>query len=125
MLQCTSWAGDGSHRTPMMTRANETPAIDSVRIFGHRPDSRAAAVRTCAAAGNARPTRSRRRAQAEASRQAGAQKPDQDGAVRAAARGACRHRRGRRADAAPADRRPAPADAAATSRAAAETPAAN
>jgi hypothetical protein len=33
ILQCTSWAGDGSHRTPMMTRANETPAIDSVRIF--------------------------------------------------------------------------------------------
>ncbi len=31
-LQCTSWAGDGSHRTPMMTRANQTPAIDSVRI---------------------------------------------------------------------------------------------
>ena len=34
ILQCTSWAGDGSHRTPMMTKANETPAIDSVRIFG-------------------------------------------------------------------------------------------
>jgi hypothetical protein len=32
VLQCTSWAGDGSHRTPMMTRANQTPAIDSVRI---------------------------------------------------------------------------------------------
>jgi hypothetical protein len=31
-LQCTSWAGDGSHRTPMMTRADQTPAIDSVRI---------------------------------------------------------------------------------------------
>jgi hypothetical protein len=31
-LQCTSWAGDGSHRTPMMQRANQTPAIDSVRI---------------------------------------------------------------------------------------------
>jgi hypothetical protein len=31
-LQCTSWAGDGSHRTPMMSRANQTPAIDSVRI---------------------------------------------------------------------------------------------
>ncbi len=31
-LQCTVWAGDGSHRTPMMTRANQTPAIDSVRI---------------------------------------------------------------------------------------------
>jgi hypothetical protein len=25
-LQCTSWAGDGSHRTPMMSRANQTPA---------------------------------------------------------------------------------------------------
>jgi hypothetical protein len=33
ILQCTSWAGDGSHRTPMMTQANETPAIDSVRIL--------------------------------------------------------------------------------------------
>ena len=32
IMQCTSWAGDGSHRTPMMTKANETPAIDSVRI---------------------------------------------------------------------------------------------
>ena len=31
-LQCTSWAGDGSHRTPMMTKANQTPAFDSVRI---------------------------------------------------------------------------------------------
>src|SRR6185312_6077926 len=31
-LQCTSWAGDGSHRTPMMSRANQTPAIDSIRI---------------------------------------------------------------------------------------------
>lgn len=30
--QCTSWAGDGSHRIPMMQRANQTPAIDSVRI---------------------------------------------------------------------------------------------
>ena len=32
-MQCTSWAGDGSHRTPMMSRANQTPAIDSVRIL--------------------------------------------------------------------------------------------
>ncbi|GAA1390534.1 hypothetical protein GCM10009613_31370 [Pseudonocardia kongjuensis] len=31
-LQCSSWAGDGSHRTPMMQRANQTPAFDSVRI---------------------------------------------------------------------------------------------
>jgi hypothetical protein len=48
VLQCTSWAGDGSHRTPMMSRANETPAIDSVRIFvvgrGQRVDNNAAAT---------------------------------------------------------------------------------
>jgi len=31
-LQCSSWAGDGSHRIPMMERANQTPAADSVRI---------------------------------------------------------------------------------------------
>ena len=31
-LQCTSWAGDGSHRIPMMQRANQTPAVDSVRV---------------------------------------------------------------------------------------------
>jgi hypothetical protein len=31
-VQCTAWAGDGSHRTPMMQRANQTPAFDSVRI---------------------------------------------------------------------------------------------
>ncbi|MCU7728553.1 hypothetical protein ODJ79_32985 [Actinoplanes sp. KI2] len=30
--QCASWAGDGSHRVPMMQRANQTPAIDAVRI---------------------------------------------------------------------------------------------
>lgn len=32
LVQCAAWAGDGSHRTPMMQRANETPAFDSVRI---------------------------------------------------------------------------------------------
>jgi hypothetical protein len=31
-LQCAVWAGDGSHRVPMMTRANQTPAFDIVRI---------------------------------------------------------------------------------------------
>jgi hypothetical protein len=31
-LQCSSWAGDGSHRIPMMQRADQTPAFDSVRI---------------------------------------------------------------------------------------------
>jgi len=30
--QCASWAGDGSHRIPMMQRANQIPAFDSVRI---------------------------------------------------------------------------------------------
>ncbi|MEV6600833.1 hypothetical protein AB0M36_28900 [Actinoplanes sp. NPDC051346] len=30
--QCASWAGDGSHRVPMMQRANQTPAIDAVRL---------------------------------------------------------------------------------------------
>jgi hypothetical protein len=30
--QCSVWAGDGSHRIPMMQRANQTPAFDSVRI---------------------------------------------------------------------------------------------
>jgi hypothetical protein len=72
-LQCTSWAGDGSHRTPMMSRANETPAIDSVRITvtGSAP----AAVYDPAAA------QQDAAAQAEAQQQeAVEQAPDQDGA---------------------------------------------
>jgi hypothetical protein len=32
IAQCASWAGDGSHRVPMMQRANQIPAIDTVRI---------------------------------------------------------------------------------------------
>ncbi|MDW5327486.1 LPXTG cell wall anchor domain-containing protein [Plantactinospora sp. KLBMP9567] len=32
LAQCSSWAGDGSHRVPMMVRANQIPALDSVRI---------------------------------------------------------------------------------------------
>jgi hypothetical protein len=32
IAQCSVWAGDGSHRIPMMQRANQTPAIDTVRI---------------------------------------------------------------------------------------------
>jgi hypothetical protein len=32
VAQCASWAGDGSHRIPMMQRANQTPAFDAVRI---------------------------------------------------------------------------------------------
>jgi hypothetical protein len=30
--QCAAWAGDGSHRIPMMERANQTPPFDSVRV---------------------------------------------------------------------------------------------
>ncbi|MFC7545579.1 Pecanex-like protein 1 [Plantactinospora sp. GCM10030261] len=30
--QCAVWAGDGSHRIPMMQRANQIPAFDVVRI---------------------------------------------------------------------------------------------
>lgn len=30
--QCAVWAGDGSHRLPMMQRANQTPAVDVVRV---------------------------------------------------------------------------------------------
>jgi len=33
IAQCAVWAGDGSHRIPMMERANQTPAFDSVRIL--------------------------------------------------------------------------------------------
>ncbi|MFG2054602.1 hypothetical protein ACGFI9_11295 [Micromonospora sp. NPDC048930] len=32
VAQCAVWAGDGSHRIPMMERANQTPAFDVVRI---------------------------------------------------------------------------------------------
>lgn len=30
--QCSSWLGDGSHRVPMMERANQTPGFDSFRL---------------------------------------------------------------------------------------------
>ena len=76
IMQCTSWAGDGSHRTPMMTKANETPAIDSVRIL-ISGRNRAEQVDVSAADAQADATKL---AQAE-QQQAGAQKPDQDGAV--------------------------------------------
>jgi hypothetical protein len=32
LVQCAAWAGDGSHRIPMMAFANEIPAFDAVRI---------------------------------------------------------------------------------------------
>jgi hypothetical protein len=30
--RCASWAGDGSHRIPMMQFANQTPAFDTFRL---------------------------------------------------------------------------------------------
>jgi hypothetical protein len=33
VAQCAAWAGDGSHRIPMMARANQIPAMDSVRVI--------------------------------------------------------------------------------------------
>ena len=110
VLQCTSWAGDGSHRTPMMTKANETPAIDSVRIFvvgrGQRVDRPQRGPRRRPRCSDAAAAAADEAKQAQAEQQqAGAQKPDQDGAVAAAARG----RRHGAADGAAA---PAPAAAA-------------
>ena len=80
----------------MMSRANETPAIDSVRIFvigrGQRvADDAAAAAAVAPAADTSNATADAaadqaKQAQAEQA-QAGAQKPDQDGAARPAARG--------------------------------------
>jgi hypothetical protein len=32
LAQCAVWAGDGSHRVPMMERANQVPAFDVVRV---------------------------------------------------------------------------------------------
>ncbi|MEE6262914.1 Pecanex-like protein 1 [Plantactinospora sonchi] len=32
VAQCAVWAGDGSHRVPMMARANQVPAFDVVRV---------------------------------------------------------------------------------------------
>jgi len=41
--QCVVWAGDGSHRTPLMQFANQVPAFDSVRVDvrGEGPRGRA------------------------------------------------------------------------------------
>ena len=33
IYKITSWAGDASHAVPMTQRANQTPAVDSVRII--------------------------------------------------------------------------------------------
>lgn len=33
VAQCAAWAGDGSHRTPMMQFANQVPAFDARRVL--------------------------------------------------------------------------------------------
>jgi hypothetical protein len=76
-MQCTSWAGDGSHRTPMMSRANQTPAIDSVRItISGSGQARQENVSDADAQADAA-----KQAQAEQAAAADNQAPDQDGAV--------------------------------------------
>lgn len=75
ILQCTSWAGDGSHRTPMMSRANQTPAMDSVRIF---VSGQGRAEQENVSATDAQ-VDAAKQAQAQ-SQEATAQKPDQNGA---------------------------------------------
>ncbi|MGY1593279.1 hypothetical protein ACI79D_14995 [Geodermatophilus sp. SYSU D00708] len=47
--QCMSWAGDGSHRIPMMVFANQMPAVDSVRIRVEEGDAAAAPADDAAA----------------------------------------------------------------------------
>ena len=103
VLQCTSWAGDGSHRTPMMTRANETPAIDSVRIFvvgrGQRVDDAAAAdaalAPAAAGAADTADATADEAKQVQAEEQAaGTQKPDGGVAAIPARRRRCRSARG-------------------------------
>jgi hypothetical protein len=42
--QCSAWAGDGSHRIPMMVFANQMPAVDSVRIRVTADDEAEAAL---------------------------------------------------------------------------------
>jgi hypothetical protein len=48
--QCTAWAGDGSHRIPMMVFANQMPAVDSVRIQVSAGDAAEAPADDAAAA---------------------------------------------------------------------------
>lgn len=79
-LQCTSWAGDGSHRTPMMTRANQTPAIDSVRITVGGANAPAGAAAPQADVNDADAVQDANKQAAAQAEEAQQQKPDQDGA---------------------------------------------
>ena len=76
IMQCASWAGDGSHRTPMMSFANQIPAFDSVRINigGNAP-----ALPVEPAAGAPAEAQADAQQQAEGQQQQADQAPDQDG----------------------------------------------
>ncbi len=76
IMQCASWAGDGSHRTPMMSFANQIPAFDSVRINigGNAPSLPAEP-----AAGASAEAQADAQQQAEGQQQQAGQAPDQDG----------------------------------------------
>ena len=79
IMQCASWAGDGSHRTPMMSFANQIPAFDSVRINigGNAP-----ALPAEPAAGASAEAQADAQQQAEGQQQEAGQAPDQDGGGR-------------------------------------------
>jgi hypothetical protein len=76
IMQCASWAGDGSHRTPMMSFANQIPAFDSVRI---NVGGSAPALPEAPAAGAAAEAEADAQQQAEGQQQQAGQAPDQDG----------------------------------------------
>jgi hypothetical protein len=99
-MQCSSWAGDGSHRTPMMSFANQTPAFDSVRI---NIGGKAAVLPDAPAAGAEADAQADAQKQADAQAQEAGQAPDQNGAAQLAGVETA-------APAAPADESAAPAD---------------
>ena len=53
--QCATWAGDGSHRMPMMAFANQVPAFDAVRITVRGAGEEAAEVEPAAPAAEVEP----------------------------------------------------------------------
>jgi hypothetical protein len=113
-MQCSSWAGDGSHRTPMMSFANQTPAFDSVRI---NIGGNAAVLPDAPAAGAPADAQADAQKQADAQAQEAGQAPDQNGAaqwagvetVAPAAPAAPADESAAAADPAPADESSAPA----------------
>jgi hypothetical protein len=106
VLQCSSWAGDGSHRTPMMSFANQTPAFDSVRI---NVGANAPALPAAPPADAAADAQADAQKQADAQAQEAGQAPDQNGATQLGPEAAAAPAEPA-AEQAPADESSAPAD---------------